>query len=125
MITREEILIHKNQGKKAEDETPMILLKWTNPEGVTVMKTKTKIGPVDEVVGEVPRDTCYSRLVTWRLMLKAYEDGTPRRIRLHKLGDKIVQADLWISERDSPEWDSLPINWPGTGWVPFYLLFRG
>lgn len=83
------------------------------------MKTKTKEAEVKVPVVSVPKDMCFSRLDNWRSLLK-----TERKIRIVSDKDNVVRLDVWVNEDDPQEWDSLPLSWTGSGWVPFFFSYR-
>jgi hypothetical protein len=117
-LTVDQHVIHKNRGKGG-----MVMLIRTDIVEIQ-MKTKTKMGPVDTVVGEVPKDDCFSRLDNWRKLLNNKNDQGQREIRFIKHDGQIVRADVLVRADDPQDWDSKPLDWPGQGWIPFYLSIR-
>jgi hypothetical protein len=114
------VMIHKNQGKTI-DGVPMILLKHTNPEGVIQLKTKTKIGPVDEVVAQLPRDEFSSRVDNWRSFLSADNEGNPRHVAIFKTdSDDIIMVTMKVSSKDDLKWDNSPAELEDEFWLPIY-----
>lgn len=38
--------------------------------------------------------------------------------------DQLLMASIWVGKDDPQIWDSEPSDWPGEGWVPFFVAFR-
>jgi hypothetical protein len=97
------------------------LLKNTNPNGEIQLKTKVKIGPVDTVVAQLPRDECTSRVDNWRSLLSADEDGNPREVDIfERANGELILVMVKVTSEDDLKWDSPPAELEEEFWLPIY-----